>query len=124
MLGILELLIPRGLDPKSRTKIVRHQDKRYDVHELERKGLLDLYQGYQSKPVFECDYIISFLGLESSRARFHGVFRVVGKTAASDRPLPADFEYPGFANPNGYFYDLTPVTGFEDLIGRVVIHWG
>lgn len=124
MLGILELLAPRGLDVKARVKLVRHQDKRYDVTELVRQGLLELYQSYQSKPVFECDYIVSFIGVENSRARFHGVYRVGGRLAAAERPLAPDFEYPGFVSPGGYFYDLVAVGGFEDLKGRLVIDWG
>lgn len=124
MLGILELLRTRGLDTDARVKLVRHQDKRYDVLELERKGLLELYQSYQSRPVFECDYIVSFIGLENSLARLHGVYRVGERLKASERPLAADFEYPGFAPPNGHFYELSGVPGFEDVIGRVVIAWG
>lgn len=124
MLGILELLTARGLDTTARVKLVRHQDKRYNMLELERQGLIELYQSYQSEPVFECDYIVAFIGLENTRARFYGVYRVAGQYPAAERPLPAEFKYPGFSTPEGYFYELVPVAGFEDLQGRVVIEWG
>jgi hypothetical protein len=124
MLGIIELLSPRGLDLNARIKLVRHQDKRYDVDQLEREGLIELYQSYQSKPIFDCDCIVSFIGLENSRARLHGVYRVRGKLPALQRPLPSDFKYPGFMPSEGYFYDLEPVPGFEDLKTRLVIDWG
>ena len=38
MIGILELLVPRGLDLNSKVKIVRHQNDRYDLIKLEREG--------------------------------------------------------------------------------------
>ncbi len=126
MLGILELLAPRGLDLTSKVKIVRHQDQRHDLTKMERDGVLELYQSYQAKPVFECDYIVSFIGLENSRARFFGVYRVAGPAvSAREHPLPPDFEYPDFApRPENYFYALEAVPGFDDLKNRVVIDWG
>jgi hypothetical protein len=124
MLGIEELLSARGLDTAARIKLVRHQDKRYDVAELERKGLLELYQSYQAKPVFECDYIVSFIGLEKARARLFGVYRVAGRCAAIERPLPEAFEYPAFLPAEGVFYHLEKLPGFEALERRVVIGWG
>lgn len=124
MLNIVELLSLRGLDTDSKIKLVRHQDKRYDIQELRRQGLLELYQSYQAKPVFECDYVVSFIGQESSKACFFGVYSVRGRKPASEVPLPDDFIYPDFAPLDGYFYELEQVPGFEDLRDRVVINWG
>lgn len=58
-MDIVELLALRGLDTNAKIKLARHQDKRYDVKELYRDGHLDTYQSYQSRPVFECDYVVS-----------------------------------------------------------------
>jgi hypothetical protein len=128
MIGLYELLGPRGLDLNANIKLVRHQDKRIDVDLLEREGLIGEYQGYQSKPHFhDCEYVVSFLGLEKSRARFHGVYRMAGWVAASERLLPAECKYPWLmpSDPaNAFFYDLHEIAGFEDLKGRVVIDWG
>jgi hypothetical protein len=126
MLGILELLAPRGLDLNARIKLVRHQDKRYDLLDLARRGLLEIYQSYQAKPVFECDYIISFLGLENNRARLFGVYKVGARLPESARPVPSDYIYsdPSNQDQNGYFYELSSVEGFEDIKDRVVIDWG
>lgn len=123
-MNIVELLSLRGLDVTAKIKLVRHQDKRYDFRELVRKGVFDLYQSYQYRPVFECDLIVSFLGMEGAKACFYGVYRVQGRKAAIDKPLPDGFEYPDFASPVGYFYDLERLAGFEDLEDRVVIDWG
>jgi hypothetical protein len=124
MLGIYELLSPRGLDVGASCKFVRHQDKRYDLGKLEREGLIGLYQSYQAGPIFECDYIVTFIGVEHRRGRFYGVYRVLGHVPASERPLPPGFPYPTFTNPGDVFYSLEELPGFEDLKGRVVIDWG
>jgi hypothetical protein len=124
MLSIVELLKLRGLETDARVKLVRHQDKRYDLAELVREGLFEIYQSSQSKPVFECDYIVSFLGTENSKARLMGVYRVAGKSPYEQNPLAPDFKYPELASPGGYRYVLEEVGGFEDLKGRVIIDWG
>ncbi|MBN1935512.1 MAG: hypothetical protein JW934_12665 [Anaerolineae bacterium] len=100
-MNIVELLSLRGLDTTAKIKLVRHQDKRYDFRELVRKGVFDLYQSYQHKPVFECDSIVSFLGMERANACFYGVYRVQGRKAVADKPLPDNFEYPDFVSPEG-----------------------
>lgn len=123
-MNIIELLRLRGLPENVRVKLVRHQDKRYDVQELYRTGQLDTYQGYQAKPIFECDYIVSFIGLEGSLARFIGVYRVLGRRSAREVPVPPDFLYPDFHQQDDVFYQLVPMPGFGDLKDRIVIDWG
>ncbi len=49
MLSLAELLKLRGLDLLKGIKIVRHQDKRYNVQEMLEKGQLEVYQSYQAK---------------------------------------------------------------------------
>lgn len=105
-------------------KLVRHYDKRWNVYELHRQGQLDYYQGYQSKPIFECEFVVSFLGMPRRRARLHGVYRVGRRHDAGTYPTPPDLAYPDWAGPDRLFYELTPVPGFEDVLGRVVITWG
>ena len=91
-MNIIELLRLRGLDTNAKIKLVRHQDKRYDVNELYRTGYLDIYQSYQSKPVFNCEYLVSFIGWDGSRARFIGVYRVKDCKPAREVPLPPGFK--------------------------------
>ena len=123
MLGLMELLYSRGLDKNASVKLVRHQDKRNDIQNLER-GVVEVYQSYQSKPVFNCAFIVSFVGLENSRAKFLGVYRVGERRPVAEHPVPSNFPILNFVQADDYFYDLQAVEGFEDLQGRVVINWG
>lgn len=123
-MNIVEILHLRGLDISKKVKLIRHQDKRYDVWELYRDGKLDIYQSYQSNLIFECDFIVAFIGLENSQARFIGVYKVNGHKQAKETSLPSDFPHPGFFSETDVFYNLVSVPGFEDLKDRVVIDWG
>jgi hypothetical protein len=95
------------------------------MEELCRTGLLEAYQSYQSKPVFdECDYVVSFIGLEQSKARLYGVYRVKGRKPASEMTLPITPNGLELASSTDYYYELEEVRSFDDLRGRVVIDWG
>lgn len=123
MLKVIELLKLRGLDTAAKIKFVRHLDRRIDLYDLMISGHLDRYQSTQSKPVFrECDYIISFIGLPRSQARFLGVYRVLRERRVKDAPPPAG--YPLQEDPKWFYYDLELVPGFEDLQQRIIIDWG
>jgi hypothetical protein len=124
VLSIVELLRLRGLDTDARIKLVRHQDQRFDVEALRREGFFDVYQSFQSRPVFRCDYIVSFTGMEQNRARLVGVYRVKEELPASEAPLPRPFPRPELVNTHGFYYVLKAVPGFEALTDRVVIDWG
>lgn len=113
---IQQLLKNQGFKDNAKTKLVRHTDKRYP----------DLYNWYcydkdeffsyfkrQSKEVFsKCDYVIAFLGEESTLARFIGIYKINGVTPIVDK------------EGKGFIYDLEEVTGFEDLKERIIIDWG
>lgn len=61
-LGIVDLLTSQGFDNALRTKLVRHQDRRYNVRQLINEGWFDLYQAAQAKPVFkDCERIVALL---------------------------------------------------------------
>jgi hypothetical protein len=95
-------------------KLVRHQDRRYDVNELKRRGWFDFYQATQRKPRFrQYKRIISFIGAGSTKARFIGVYRVLkegGRTGVKPpRGFPAQFCH------YQYFYKLERELGYEDL---------
>jgi hypothetical protein len=124
MIGLIELLVQRGLDPSVRTKMVRHEDDRYPVDDLRREGQLNYYQGYQARPIFDCEYVVSFLGQPHRRALLYGVFKVTGQSASADRPIPADLKYPEWAARDRFWYDLERLSAFADLEDRVVIDWG
>lgn len=81
MITIQELLDKRGLKEYNKIKLVRHKDTRFDIYDMyrhNREAFLE-YQSRQTKPVFhntEC--IVSFIGEESNRARFVGVYKIIG----------------------------------------------
>jgi hypothetical protein len=123
-IGFLELLALRGFDRNSRFKLVRHQDRRCDIQSLIREGWFETYQSFQSRPVFDsCDFIVSFTGAEGSRAKLHGIYKVGQRRKSEAVSFPLHCPYTEW-HTAGFHYELTPVSGFEDLCGRVVIEWG
>ena len=123
-MNITELLKLRGLDLNARIKMMRHISKKYDVYEMYRRNHFEIYQSFQSKPVLECDYLISFLGIRHSSAKFVGVYKVDGRRPAKTIELPPDYPYQEFTETAQYWYDLIKQPGYEDLTDRVVIDWG
>jgi hypothetical protein len=127
-LGILDLLGLRGFDATRPAKLVRHKDARIDTHdfdEMVRRGWLETYQGYQSRPVFDGrEFVLSFVGGASTRARFIGVYQVVGKRPGCDGPEPPGCPYASKWKQAANFYELRHEPGYEDLENRVVIEWG
>lgn len=123
-LGIVDLLKLFGFDDRSKAKLVRHQDTRYDVNELIRNGWFHLYQSLQGRPVFEgCDQIVSFVGDGSGRARFVGGYRILNQGSQPKSVVPPDCPYPEWER-SKYHYKLEKCDEFCDLEGRVVIDWG
>jgi len=112
MITIQELLFNRGLDPKSKTKLVRHKEHGLDLYNMYRNKKADFlhYQCIQRNPVFDgVDFLVSFIGEESTSSRFVGVFKVQGIIGKE----------------NGKnLYSLLEVDGFEDMRERVIVDWG
>jgi hypothetical protein len=123
-IGIVDLLQLFGFDAKCRSKLVRHQDKRWDMHDLLRRDWFDAYQSFQLKPRFDnLDYIISFVGVGGTRARLAGIFKVVGRQPGGMGILPSGCPHIEWKD-IPYFYELERQAGFEALEHRVVIEWG
>lgn len=123
-LGVLDLLELRGFDRSAKAKLVRHQDSRYPAEELIRHGWLEAYQSYQSRPVFhECEQIVSFVGMEATRALFVGVYDVLENDPAEGAAIPPGCPYLEWLD-SEHRYLLAKVEGYEDLEERLVIEWG
>ena len=123
ILGIVDLLKVLGFDDTVKSKLVRHQDARYDMAALIREGWFELYQSLQSRPVFEgCKQIVSFLGDGSGRARFHGVYQIIAESPASRSMVPVNCPYKDWERCK-YFYKLDRCPQFSELEGRIVIDW-
>ena len=110
----------------NRVKIVRHIGK--DINKLIERDLFEYYQCLNKKRRFECDYLISFIGLESTKALFWNVYKVDGEIPPQIRPnfeeykkeFPQSFNY----NTDSIYYNLVKEDGFEDMHRRLVIEWG
>jgi hypothetical protein len=124
-IGILDLLEIRGFDPKCRAKLVRHQDKRFDIPTLIRDGWFDLYQAHQAREIFgDCDYIVSFTGDGGTRAKFLGVYRVLGVRQSRPTDIPRNSPFGQWRDTWCCFYTLEHQPQYADLEGRVVVEWG
>jgi len=93
------------------------------LESLVATGHFETYQRTQSKPVFNCSYIVSFLGERHSHARLHAAYRVLGMKDDPARKWPANWPCPDMP-PGRFWYDLERLPAFDDLSGRVVIDWG
>lgn len=125
MLSLATLLTPFGFEAGVPTKLVRHQDQRYDVEMLYREGYFDFYQSIQGRPVFDgCKRIVSFLGRPGTSAVFVGVYEVLGVQGPAAFPLPKGFPIPEMRANDCYRYTLRRDTRFDELEGRLVVDWG
>lgn len=81
MLTLEALLMPFGFDPTKLTKLVRHQDRRFDLERLYRTGDFEFYQSMQRRSVFgSCEQVVSFMGRPGTHAVFVGLYRLLGVT--------------------------------------------
>lgn len=114
-----------GFEPNVKTKLVRHQDQRFDVARLYRAGQFETYQSFQSRPVFEgTERVVSFLGRPGTTALFVGVYDVMGVEGRRDFKLPEGFLFPTMGATNCFRYDLRRDPKYAELEGRMVIDWG
>jgi len=124
---LTELLKMRGFDCRTKVKLVRHQDSRYDVPLLYRKGFLDFYQSVQSKDVFgNCEYIMSFVGDEGTKATYIGTYKKHSAKMLDLSRIPAGYPYVSEEdfNENLYYYEFEKTDLLSDLVDRLVIEWG
>lgn len=125
VLGIVDLLRHFGFDSERPTKLVRHQDKRFDIHELIESGWFDLYQACQKNDVFgKCDFIVTFTADGGTRSRLLGVYRVLNSRKRLPEDIPADSPFGEWVEESGYFYELMHEPQYSGLEGRVVVDWG
>jgi hypothetical protein len=123
-IGIVDLLNMFGFDESLPTKIVRHQDERHDMWDLQREGWFELYQSLQHRNVFKnCEQIVSCVGDGSARARFVGVYRILDQSRPPKRVVPHDCPYAAQWRKLKFHYEMERVPKFVGLEGRVVIEW-
>jgi len=123
-IGILDLLRLQGFDLNSRFKLVRHQAAGFDLHDYLRRGWLEAYQGFQHRPVLDnLGFLVSFLGVGRTQARFVGVYEIVGRKPGNAGYVPEGCPHPEWLK-LPYFYEARRLPGYEELEHRVVIEWG
>jgi len=121
MITIQELLYNRGLDKKSKIKLVRHKEKGLDLYGMYRQEKTNFltYQSQQEKNIFDgVNYIVSFIGEKGTLARFIGIYRVTKRTKLIQKAQSVDGRL------YTYNYEMEEVNGYDDLIERVIINWG
>jgi len=127
MLALEDLLVSFGFDaspPKRTVKLVRHFDSRIDVGQIYRDGKLELYQAYQSAPVFSnARTLVSFIGRGQRQAVFVGIYDVGDVYPPGAAPQPAPGDLPIDVSDN-FYYSIQQRPGFDALVGRLVIDWG
>ena len=125
MLSIIDLLEIKGLDCSRRKsiKLVRHKDRRVDLDALLRGGHIETYQSIQGSPIFNCDYVVSFMGLDGSLARLLGVYRVGGHRQVQKADMTT-LPCRDLVGEDDIIYELSEVPGFEDFKERLIIDWG
>lgn len=126
-MNLSELVKMRGFDFEKKVKLVRHQDSRFDIQTLYRNGFLDFYQSTQSKDVFgNCEYIMSFIGDEGTKATYIGTFKKISTQKLDVNKIPDNYPYSDDPELNNdlFYYEFEKTSLLADLIDRLVIDWG
>jgi len=132
MITLHELLKSRNFDFSEDAILVRHKDKRINIFDLIEQNYFEFYQSTQNRKSFEkAKYMIVFIGLESTKALFYNVYKINGTRELKTNDFPKGFaetftwwnsEY--IQTKQIKWYDLEPLSGFDDLKERIIIDWG
>ena len=123
MLTLDEILKSRRLNFDAKIKFIRHQEKKINIPKLIELNQFDIYQSNQGKDIFNCDYIVSFIGFKQTKAKFVGVYKVKKCYYPNNQKIPTHFIYK-WMKPGKYYYDLVELEQFNDLKNRLIIEWG
>jgi hypothetical protein len=123
-LELVQLLTTLGFDKRIKTRLVRHAP--HNLKEILERDMLGLYTAYERDPRFDgCKQVVCFYRDKGTRARFHGVYRVLGKRAAKNGDIPRNNDLAKrWKAASHHFYVLELDEQFADLKDRLVIEWG
>jgi hypothetical protein len=107
MLSLLDIPTLKDL-PFGKYKIHLATGKNPTPFDAFLEGKFKEWQAHQNGRNFECDTIISLVGLEVDQWLFVGVYRVLGVTKGTESP---------------YLYETELLPGQDDLIGRVIVRF-
>lgn len=108
----------------SNGKYIKHADGSHNLRKLWLDNLLELYQSFQDRAIFNCKFIISFIGEGQDRARFLGIYDVKSCVRIEDCGHNEEKIRTVYAENAKFFYVLEKRSGFEDIENRVIIKWG
>jgi len=120
--SLTTLLSHPAVPDLSQSQLVRHTSAEFNLPELADSGRLEVYQSYQAKPAFKAPYLLTFLGIEGSKALFYGAFRVTSIVPLESHEVPDEEQV--FAEGANFYYTLEKLTDYADLEKRLVIDWG
>jgi hypothetical protein len=109
-----------------KARLVRHNLSSDIVSYNYTRGYLDLYQSIQTPQRFRgSEYILSFLGAESTLGTFLGCYRVLGTHPFARENLPSDFALDDDLSGEVFVYwEMEKTSILADLVDRLVIDWG
>ena len=132
MITLNELLKNRNFDYSKDTILVRHKDKRINIFDLVEQNYFEFYQATQNRKSFDkAKFMITFMGLESTKALLYNIYRINGVKNLKTVDFPKGFinkcpwwtsEY--IQTKQIKYYDLEPLPGFDDIKERIIIDWG
>ena len=116
-----------GLDPAApgaRVGVVRHLDRTLNVSDIYRRGQLELYQSFQSKPAFRnYQTLLTFVGQPNLEAVYVGAYSVGAESAPGEKTPPSQYlEWSG-GETDLFHYELTRDPAYDALKDRLVIKW-
>lgn len=131
MLTVKQLFQADGLDvPEDEIKLVRHVDHpTRSIEQIIAEGHFDFYQQEQSpkvRPFHSCQVILSFIGIEGLKARFHGAYQVVGHEEFTKADLKRLPDWLAVAHKDGKTrikYQLRELETFRSYRNRLIIQW-
>lgn len=137
-----DLLRFYGLPEEAKIKLYRHSDEIEFLRRLSRAGKLRDYQAMQANKIFECDFVIFFLGLPGNKGLLSEVCQVQGRMLLNARdikrranqthwwsdpdltpPRQKSLADPWWQNTN-CIYDLVPTDYLAEMKDRLVIDFG
>lgn len=126
LLYFSDILRKAGLDP-AKVKLIRHSRSDADFNSCYQKGpeMIQEYTRVQ-KPDFSkgYDYWCVFISESSTTARFFACYRVNGSVPDAPALKPSGFPIESWFHGNLSYFDLEPVSLFEEYENRLVIEWG
>lgn len=127
MLTLQHLLDIGGVPADARIKLFRHKPKEGSVEEAWKNKWLHEYERMHGSDFRVPDYTVTFIPVPSdaSSVRFLWVKRVDGRldrsTMHRDPSYPFQQHYTHHSG--GIALDLTRVSAFDDLEGRLIVEW-